>query len=182
MDRNIEAKLTAALKNGDFREPLKQHHRDIMLDLVLAWGSLDGALTQLVSALKGTPLHEEAERIGKANGSTKLTEIVRLLRSIDGAENAARKFRKHKKDYEKYSNARNRIAHGHCSGYLASDERYVVFLVAEHYGDGDMAIEAISIEEMILATTFGKALTILILSICGKIYTVRGDDVGSTEE
>jgi len=40
---------------NDIMLDFEQRHRDAMLDLVLAWGSLDGALGMLLSCVLGIP-------------------------------------------------------------------------------------------------------------------------------
>jgi hypothetical protein len=41
---------------AEITHDLEQRHRDAMLDLVLAWGSLDGALGMLLASVQGKPL------------------------------------------------------------------------------------------------------------------------------
>ena len=155
----MSKKLLDEIRSGEYGNPLKQFHRDAMLDLVLAWGSLDGALTMLVSAFTGEDLHATASRLMKAKGAAKLLEVARLLEKHDQESEIAKHFRKLKKRYEKHSRPRNRIAHGHCAGYLLVDEQYLVFAVAEPEGVDQMVVEAIPVEEIIAATKFGEALT-----------------------
>jgi hypothetical protein len=50
-----------------------------MLDLILAWGSLDGALSILMATIAGENLPDEVDRIGKKKGSMKLLEIMRVI-------------------------------------------------------------------------------------------------------
>jgi hypothetical protein len=48
-------------REEDIVRELEQRHRDAMLDLVLAWGELDGALGMLLSVASGTPMADGAE-------------------------------------------------------------------------------------------------------------------------
>lgn len=105
--------ITASIDVNRVRVELEQRHRDAMLDLVLAWGSLDGAFGALLSSLLGVPLAEGAEQIGKFSSSGKLAAIIKIVRNAAGGVNAARILKRHKKTYERYSFARNRIAHSH---------------------------------------------------------------------
>ena len=73
-----------------------------MLDLVLAWGSLDGAFGMLLSCVRELPLDHGAELIGRLPNSAKLAKICNVLRDVPGGANAARTMRKHKKSYELY--------------------------------------------------------------------------------
>ena len=147
------------LQNGEYGNPLKQFQKDAMLDLVLAWGSLDGALTMLVAAFTGEELHAAADRIGKLKGELKLLEISKILENYDEATEIAKNFRRQKKQYEKFAKPRNRIAHAHCVGFLLSDDQFVVFACTECVGEDKMAIEAIPIEAMLAATKYGQTLT-----------------------
>ena len=154
----MQSDLMAELKTGEFGMPLKQFQRDAMLDLILAWGSLDGALTMLVAAITGEDLCDAADRIGKLKGSMKLLEIATILEGYESGTDIAKNFRRQKKKYEKHSKSRNRIAHAHCVGFLKSDEQFVVFLCVEREGKDQMAIEAIPVEEMSSATNYGNLL------------------------
>ncbi len=159
----MSRKLMDELQAADYGSPLKQFQRDTLLDLVLAWGSLDGALTILVSTFTGEALHEAADRMGKLKGSMKILEIVALLEGIrltsEVANEMVKKFKKLKKRYEKHSKPRDRIAHAHCCGYLLSDDQYIVFAITEREGQDHMAVEAIPIQEIVDATNFGRTLT-----------------------
>ena len=117
-----ERTLNSELEAGNFKLPLKPLHREVMLDLVLAWGTLDGALAMLLAHIMGLPYHEAADTIGKQNGSGKLAEMIRLIKQRDSAEDAAKFLKKHKKFYERHSKSRNKIAHGHCAGYPCRGE------------------------------------------------------------
>lgn len=143
----------------DVCRELKPEHREVMLDLVLAWGRLDCALGQLLGSMKGMTMPEAAEAIGKMNGSGKLDEISRILKANPNGEAAAKIVRKHKKTYEKHSKPRNRIAHAACVGYWTIDPEYVVFAIFEKEGDDGLAVEIIPLQEMQRATKWGKAFT-----------------------
>jgi hypothetical protein len=144
---------------------LEQAHRDAMLDLVLAWGSLDGALGMLLSRVLGVSLEEGAEIIGRLPNSARLDKIRKILRDAAGGENAARTMKKHKQDYERHSFARNRIAHSHCVGAWTRNTEFVVFAAFEKVGDNALALDAISIQEMQRATRWGRAMTAFALKL-----------------
>ena len=95
---------------------LEERHRDAMLDLVLAWGSLDGALGILLSCVQGLPLDQGAELVGRRPNPRKLEEVCKILRDAPGGAEAASTIEKHKKCYELYARPRNRIAHSRCKG------------------------------------------------------------------
>lgn len=149
----------------EIRPNLAEMHRDAMLDLVLAWGSLDGAFGMLLSTVAGLPLDKGAEKIGKLSGSAKLLEIRKVLMQVPGGKNAARTISKHKKAYERHSRVRNRIAHSHCVGTWMRDENFIVFAPFEKAGDGLLAVEAISIQEMRRATKWGQAMKALAIKL-----------------
>lgn len=139
--------------------PLEQRHRDAMLDLVLTWGSLDGALGMLLSRVLGLPLVQGADMIGRLRGSAKLAQVQEILRNAPDGESAARKIKKHKKDYERHSFARNRIAHSHCAGFWTRDPEFIVFAAFERFGADALALDAVPIEVMQRATRWGRAMT-----------------------
>lgn len=169
----MSKKLIDEINSGEYGNPLKQFHRDAMLDLVLAWGSLDGALTMLVSAFTGEDLHNTASRLLKVKGTTKLLEIARILEENEQDSQMAKNFKRLKKRYDKHSKPRNRIAHGHCAGYLLGDEQYLVFAVAEPEGVDQMVAEAIPVEEIIAATEYGQTLTAFASRTAEKLWASR---------
>lgn len=116
------SQLNRELEAENYTLPLKPIHREAMLDLVLAWGTLDGVLGMLLAKFLNLPLHEAADEIGKQNGSAKLAEVIKIISQVEAGKNFSKLLRKHKKTYEKYSKPRNKIAHGHCPGYLLCDE------------------------------------------------------------
>jgi hypothetical protein len=150
---------------NDITPDLEQRHRDAMLDLVLAWGSLDCALGMLLSCMRALPLDQGAEEFGKLRGSAKLAEVLKLLRNAPGGANAARILKKHKKSYERYSVVRNRIAHSHCAGVWTRDRDFIVFVVFEKVEDNELAVERIAIEEMQRATKWGREMRALVLKL-----------------
>lgn len=167
-----ERTLNSELEAGNFNLPLKPLHREAMLDLVLAWGTLDGVLGMLLAKFLNLPLHEAADEIGKQNGSAKLAEVIKIISQVEAGKNFAKLLRKHKKTYEKYSKPRNKIAHGHCAGYLLCDENYVVFAVFERVaGSENMAADAVPVEEMERATKWGGMFAAWIMNLLSGLET-----------
>ena len=136
-------------------EPLEQRHREAMLDLVLAWGSLDGALGMLLSSARGQPLEEGAEQFSTLRSSAKLEEVCKVLKNSPGGAGAARTLKKYKKKFERHSQSRNRIAHSHCLGIWTRDPEFIVFLPFEKFADGELACEAIPLQKVRYATQWG---------------------------
>jgi hypothetical protein len=141
---------------------LEQRHRDAMLDLVLAWGSLDGALGMLLSRLLEKPFDQGAELIGRASSSLRLAAARIILRN---APEAARIIKRHKNNYERHSRPRNRIAHSHCAGVWTRDREFIVFQVFEKVGENELALDVIPIEVMQRATEWGREMTALALRL-----------------
>ena len=96
--------------------PLEQHHRDAMLDLILAWGNLDGALGILLSTARGLPLDQGAAKFGRSSNPDKLEKLCQWLRKQPGGVVTAGKLEEHISFYRKYSEPRNCIAHSKCVG------------------------------------------------------------------
>ena len=144
---------------------LERRHRDVMLDLILAWGELDGALGVFLSRVLGVSLYDGAELIGRMPSSAKLAEAVKILRDAPNGADAARNLRRHKKNYERYSIPRNRIAHSNCVGIWKRNQDFIVFAVFEKVDENLLALDATPIQEMQRATRWGKAMTALALKI-----------------
>lgn len=171
-----EVTLNRELEAGKLKLPLKPIHRDAMLDLVLAWGTLDGVLGMLLAKFLNLPLHEAADQIGKQNGSAKLAEVIKIVSQAEAGEKFAKLLRKHKKTYEKYSKERNKIAHGHCAGYLLCDENYIVFAVFERVAGGEsMATDAVPIEVMERATKWGEMFGAWIMNLLSGLEQSSGE-------
>ncbi|MCZ7675927.1 MAG: hypothetical protein M5U35_08725 [Roseovarius sp.] len=164
-----EMTLNSELKAGNFKRSLNPKHREAMLDLVLAWGTLDGALAMLLARVMGLPYHKAADTIGKQSGSGKLAEMIRLIKRRDSTEEATKLLKKHKKLYERYSKPRNKIAHGHCVGYLSADDSFVVFAIFERTGEENLAVDAVSVEEMKSATKWGEGFKTFIIEMLDRL-------------
>lgn len=165
--------LSAELNAGNIKLPLKQPHRDAMLDLVLVWAALDGAIAMLLATIMGKPYHEAADLIGRQRGSCKLSAMIKLLRRYQTAGPIVTFLKKHKRKFEKFSVPRNRIAHARCAGYLASDENYIVFLVFERDGDNGMAVEAVPLDELERARRWGEAFSVWIIQTLDKLSPTK---------
>lgn len=139
--------------------PLERRHRDVMLDLILAWGTLDGALGILLSTAGGLALDRGAEKFGRSGNPAKLKKLCGWLRELPGGANAASKLEKHVSLYEKYAEARNAVAHAKCLGVAKDDSEYVVFLKFEKHVDGELLCLKIPLREMREATRWAEALS-----------------------
>lgn len=144
---------------------LEQRHRDAMLDLILAWGSLDNAFGMLLSAALGKPLDDGAEEFSRLPSSDKLQRVCKILKQAPNGDCAARKLKKLKRQLEKYSKIRNRIAHSHCLGTSSSNTDYIVFLPFEKFSDGQLLCEQIPIEAIIMATQWARNVKELVLKL-----------------
>ena len=150
---------------SEIEPDLERRHRDVMLDLILAWAELDGALGMFLSRVLGVSLCHGAELIGRMSGSAKLAEVVKIIREVPNGADAARNLRRHKKYYERYSMPRNRIAHSNCVGIWTRNQDFIVFAAFEKVDDNLLALYATPIQEMQRATRWGKAMTALALKI-----------------
>lgn len=171
------------IKPDDIELELEQRHRDAMLDLVLAWGSLDGALGMMLARTLGIPMVEGAEIIGKMPASARFAEMRRLmLKAPEGAE-VAHILKKHKKSYERYSRTRNFIAHSHCAGIWKKDRDYIVFATYEKVGPDGLAIDAVPLDEMKRAMIWGRAMGKVALAVADVPYEEGvGEAVGKREQ
>ena len=154
--------LPITIDPDDIDENLEQRHRDAMLDVVLAWGSLDGALGMLLSGVRGLSLYEGAAEVGAMPASAILAEVHKAIRTAmtraDASEHetflrVASTIRRYKKKHEALSVVRNRIAHAHCKGVWKVDRNFIVFMIFQQQGDG-LAVQCIPIENMEYAAKF----------------------------
>ncbi|RLP21992.1 hypothetical protein [Mesorhizobium sp. YM1C-6-2] len=143
---------------------LTDAQRDVMLDVILVWGKLDGAMGMMVAKALGKHPVEGADFVKDMSTSSRFLEIYKQLKDHPGGQAAARTMKKHKKKYELWSKVRNRIAHSNCVGHLRGRPDWIVFQLYQREGEG-LAIEATSIEEMKNAIRWGRAMTDLALKV-----------------
>jgi hypothetical protein len=143
---------------------LEQRHRDVMLELVLAWGTLDGALGMLISGIRGLPFHEGAEQIGAMPASAEFAEFSKAMRWAGFPETAST-IKRYKKVYEAFSVIRNRIAHSHCLGIWTVDRDFIVFALFQKIGNNQLAIQSIPIQNMQKAIAFGTDMNAKVMEV-----------------
>ena len=149
----------------DLDRSVDQSQRDAMLDLVLAWGSLDGALAMLLTRMVGVPFEEGAALVGKMPGSAVFAEMHRALKAAPGGADAARLMKRHKRAYERHSDIRNHIAHSHLAGVQRSDPDRLVFAVYQRCGDGGLVVDAVHIDQVRRATRWGRAMRVYAMRV-----------------
>ena len=93
----------------DINLDLPSHIRKVMLDLVLAWVELDGAISMMASAIFGLNPTTGSILVGKMRVSEKLERVVRLHKAY-GVSDSAKTVKRIKADYERLARARNLVA------------------------------------------------------------------------
>lgn len=149
----------------EYAAPLGQEHRDVMLDLILAWASLDGALGLLLAKVTDLTPSDCAFLVEKDGTGTKFNEIAKALRQEPRGGPAASKIRRYKKRYEKHSVLRNHVAHSRCVGCLAADPAYLIFLKFERFDEGSLRVDLVPLEDLRHATVWGNALHELVMRL-----------------
>ena len=127
-----------------------------MLDLVLAWASLDGALGMLYSQVADIPMHEGADLIAREKNTAVMARILRETKGTSKFESMKKLIRPNKRKYEKFSTSRNLIAHAKCVGFSKHDNDFVVFATFEKVGNDQLAVDAIPVQEMRRATEWAE--------------------------
>lgn len=154
----------------EIEDDLQPRHREAMLDLVLAWASLDGALGMMLARVVGVSLVEGAELFEKMPATARFAEMRRMmLRSGTGVE-AARLLKKHKKEYERLCPIRNMIAHSHCAGWWSKRPDYVVFLTYRKEGSNALAVDCVNLHGMRRATAWAVAMKKVAFGISNAPY------------
>lgn len=158
-----------AFKNGFSRDriesELSDQHRELMLDLILTWGTLDGVLGIMVAAISGEKMTDAANEYGKIRGTAKFQKILDALKSKGATKEVLKAVNRHKKSYKKFSKPRNTIAHGHCAGFSKDDPDYVIFAKFEAVGADGLAMDAVPLDEMRRALRWGRAFRTLGLKV-----------------
>ncbi len=150
-----------AFRNGfslDKVDPnLTNKHRRTMLDLVLAWGSLDGVIGMLLSAISGKPMADGAQEFGKVASTTKLHFVIKELEKKGASPEVIKTVKKIKKTYERHAAPRNTIAHAHCACISTDDSEYVIFAKYEKVELERLAVDAVPLEQMERATKWARS-------------------------
>ena len=167
------------LRLEDLVRELEQDHREAMLDLVLAWGSLDGAISALLAHVLGVDPVDGAALLKGVPTWEKFEAMRDAVKSVPGGDEAAKVIRKHKKSYERHAATRDIIAHSHCAGYWAVDPEYVIFAKFERVGDDGLAVDRVPPQEMQRATRWGRAMTDLAWKIIDAGGGYADDEDGS---
>jgi hypothetical protein len=126
---------------NDVDAEVPQSVREQMLDLVLAWAELDGAISMMASAMFGLNPTTGSLLMGKMRANEKLEKVVRLHKAFEQSE-GARAFKKFKTEYEKLSRSRNLIAHSKCIGVVRTDPSSLLFATFE--AEKQLAIDQVS--------------------------------------
>lgn len=145
-----------AFRPDDLDRTLTAEIRELFLDVVMRWASVDGAVSQLFASIHGLEDIPSADAIGGRPTDWKLRQIQITTRPH--APDLAKVIGKLKKQFERYSDVRNTIAHCHCAGRLKSDPERAVFLRYASAGTGGLIVDAIHIEQFQEAIRFGEHL------------------------
>jgi hypothetical protein len=131
----------------DLAEELSSEARAAMLDLILAWAHLDGALSMWVAVKFGVSFDKLALLLPRQDGASKLLKLAKLyaLEGNAGMEEKAREFRK---AYEREVQPRNTVAHSNCIGSLKSNPQRIVFQTFAPAGAGCLMVETIPLLQM----------------------------------
>lgn len=151
-------------------QTLDEATRSVMLDLVLVWASLDGAIGMMLSKAIGSSPLEGAELVDRIPTNERFRELQKALRLTPGGAAAATKIKKYKRQYERFSKIRDMIVHSHCAGRAKADPTWVVFLKFERVGDAEMACDAVDVAEFRRATIWGKELHALAMRVTASDY------------
>lgn len=156
---------------GEIDGRLDQRHRDVMLELILVWGTLDGAIGMMLSRVLGLTYDQGADAFWKMSSSDRLNCVRQALRDNPSGTEAARFIGRVKKKYEKISKKiRSKIAHSHCAGVWRRNRDFIVFAPFENVGGGQLAVDLIPVQEMERAIRWGRAVTTMALKIADLPY------------
>ncbi len=152
------------------RDNLSNQARDAMLDLILAWAHLDGALSMWIGTKFGVPYDKLSILLPRQDGASKLLKLRKLysLESKPGMVTLTREF---KKDYEANVKTRNTVAHSKCLGSLKSDPSRVVFQTFEAAGQGKLAVDVVPLHQMNLSIVWAHGLASKIDDIMGQMQS-----------
>jgi hypothetical protein len=142
---------------ADLDPTVPPHCRDAMLDLVLAWAAVDGALSMWFGQVFGLTPSVASILVSRADGGTKLQRMMKV-RLAEGKLDEVKKIKSIKKSYEDHVKPRNIVAHSKCVGVRKSDPDYVVFMTFETFGVDSLAVDHVPVQQMQRSTKFAREL------------------------
>ncbi len=141
----------------DLTPELSPEARETMLDLILAWAHLDGALSQWLAEKFQVPYDKMAVLLPQMSGDNKIARLNRLYR-LEGNAGMVKVTKDLKGNYAKWVKTRNIVAHSNCKGAVASAPDWIVFLTFEAESLGQMVVQRVPLEEMAVSTAWATAL------------------------
>lgn len=150
------------------RTGLSKAARDAMLELILAWAHLDGAISIWVSVKFDLAADKTAILLGRADAPSKLLKLKRLY-TLEGDALTATMIGALRREYEREVKPRNTVAHASCRGSLKSDPQLIVFASFEVVSLGQLAIDAVSIDLMQRSTAWAHEAANNIEAITNRI-------------
>ena len=130
--------------------------RELLLNVVLRWASVDGAVSRLFASSHALDDVAHADAISALPTSTKIRQIYCIIKPLNKPVGAA--INKLKRLYEKRSVTRNLIAHAHCAGRMVSDPDRVVFLEYASRGTGGLIAAHVPLSQLREAIRFGEIM------------------------
>lgn len=169
---------------ADLQREIPQVVRDAMLDLVLAWASLDMATAFFLASLSGLDPDLGAEKYGRKEIADKFKRTSKLLDEA-GEHDRSAEIKKIAEAYPSKALYRRRIAHARCAGVRKSDPEKLVFLPYEREGaPGNLAIEIFDVSLLIDARNWADAVHGYLMAMVDQadFFQVRASSVGSSNE
>ncbi|MFU7527481.1 hypothetical protein [Qipengyuania sp. ASV99] len=155
----------AKILSGDLTREVPQEVRNVLLDVILIWASLDMATAFYLSSIKGLDPSEGANRYGRKEIAEKLKKAAKALFD-EGKNDTASEIQKIAADYPDKAFYRKRIAHSRLVGVRASDSSRLVFLPFENEGPpGNLAMEVLSVELFSDAFRWAQAAHVFFMAL-----------------
>jgi hypothetical protein len=152
----MSKKMMGQFDQADLNAEISNEMRSVFIDVIMRWASVDGAVSRLFASFHGLDDIAHADEIGAHPTSAKLLQIKKTAARSNPP--LAKDIGRLKKGYEKFSGARNQIAHCHCAGVMWSDPDRAVFLQYASQGSGGLLVNAIHIDEFRETIRFGRYL------------------------
>lgn len=146
-------------------EPLTPQARDIMLDLILVWGRLDGAVSAWAGAVFGINPDRATVLFAYSAVPQKLQKMQGYAKLMGRIEEVAT-IKKFRSDYEKNAKPRNLIAHAYCRGMDPRNAGRLIFMPYEAVEAGGLAVDSIHLDSLRQSIEWGQAATNLALACC----------------
>ena len=151
------------------REGITDDHLVAIAQCVLAWGKCESNLRALLSALEGKSLDAGARSYNRLPPEDAWKRIKRTLRSQGATEGFLEAVQNNRDASRAFYETRKHLVHAGCVGTWSRDNKFMCFSAFENYGENELVLYWVPLDEVSRSTTFATSTTELALKILASL-------------